>query len=225
MRSQRVVVIVLFAIVLIVCPIVLSLALRGHAWLLSGTRGYFTAILIGVITNLSVVIPTPAMFPLIGEIVQHNGLFWVVGSYAFGSAVGESSTYFFGRAANYIPAVESSRLHRILESRIRGNKWKTSVVLVLLGALPLPYDLMGLMVGNARYPFPHFFAAACLGKWMRYLYFVPLWANAQHMLEGVSWLSQAAPLLMILVLLAAFALLKRKTLWAVMQKQLQKSAS
>jgi membrane protein YqaA with SNARE-associated domain len=222
MRTSRVILVALAAIVLIVGPIVLSLLLKDHAWFLSGNRGYLTAIFIGVVTNLSVVIPTPAMLPLIVEIAQHNPLFWVAGVYAFGSAIGESSTYFFGRFANYIPAVATSRFHRFLENRIRG-RWKTSVILVLFAAAPLPYDIGGLAAGNARYSFPQFFASTFGGKWVRYLYMVPLWAVAQQRLERVSWLSQAAPFFMVSALLLVFLFVKRRSIWTAV-RQLQRSS-
>jgi membrane protein YqaA with SNARE-associated domain len=224
MRSPRVILIVVAAILLVVGPVVLSLLLKGHTWLLSGNRGYLTAIFIGVITNLSVFIPTPAMFPVVVEIAQYNVLFWVSGSYALGSAIGESSAYVFGRVANYIPAVETSRWHRFLEKRVRG-RWKTAI-LIFLAIFPLPYDVGGLVAGNVGYSFPQFSIIAFLGKWVRYLYMIPFWAMVQRWLVGIPWFSQIAsflPYFVVVALCLVLMLVNRRTIWAAVQR-LQKAS-
>ncbi|MDO8577511.1 MAG: hypothetical protein Q7R55_01430 [Candidatus Wildermuthbacteria bacterium] len=217
MRAWRVAGVVLAIVVLVGGPFLLVQVFKSHLGLLSGTTGYFVALAIGIGTSATIFLPTPTLMPLVVEIAHANGIFWVAGAYAAASALGEGTGYLGGRIINKIPAVEQSGFHRFLERVMRG-RWRTAFILMGFAAIPSPYDLAGIVAGNGRYPFLWFWCATFIGRWVKYLYFIPLWEEIEDLLSNVSWLSSIASLLMTVVILVVVVIPNRKALSALFWK-------
>lgn len=193
-------------------PFGLLVVLKERVTVLDGVLGYFAAAGIGVFTNATILIPTHGMLPLIAQIAQQNGLVSTACVYAFASAVGESTSYLVGRLGNAFPVIRTSQTHAFLERYMQGRR-KTGVILFLLAVIPVaPFDVGGIIAGNAKSPYGVFFFATFTGRWLKYLYLIPAWEGIEKILAQVPWFQAAAPWIMIGTLFVVVLVLERRLL-------------
>ena len=210
MRVLRIAGAMLVILLLFGIPMVALGVLSGNEEILNGISGYGTVVVIAVLVNATVLIPTPAFLPLVAGIADQNSVIWVAGAYAAGSAIGESTSYLLGQLLNRFPAVRDSRTHQFLMRWLQGRK--TVVVLFFLAAIPFPYDVGGAIAGNAKFPFRWFFLATFGGRWLKYIYLIPFWHKIEEILESVSWIHGATSWFMIGLLLLVGCVVERKTI-------------
>jgi len=200
-------------VLVVVMPLVVN-ALRDQLVILGGLYGYVTAFLIGAFTNATILLPTPTLMPTIVEIAERNNFVWVAGVYAAGSALGESTAYFAGHLFNQIPGIQQNKIHQTLKRWMKG-RLATGLVLFLLAAFPItPFDIGGAIAGNANYPYRWFLSVTFTGRWIKYLYTIPLWGEIEQILSQVPWIGDQAWLLMLGVVLLVLFMIYRKGLWA-----------
>lgn len=193
-------------------PFGLLVVLKERVTVLDGTPGYLTAAGIGIFTNATILIPTHGTLPLVVEIAQHNGLIRVALVYALASAVGESTAYLVGRLGNALPAIRASQTHAFLERRMQGRR-KIGAILFLLAAIPIaPFDVGGIIAGNAKYPYKLFFVTTFVGRWLKYLYLIPAWEGIEKILAQVPLLQVATPWIMVGTLFVIVVLIERRLL-------------
>lgn len=218
MRAVRIAGVVLATVVLFGGPFVLIEFLEGHPTFVEGSRGYLTVVLIGLVTNATLLVPTPTLLPVVVAVADQNNIVWLACVYAGASAVGESTAYLVGRIANQVPFIQHSRTHKFLERHMQG-RWKTGGILLMLAATPSPYDVGGVIAGNTRYPFVGFWAATFLGRWGKYLYMIPMWGIIEdRILEEIPWIGPSANGIMMALLLLAMILIERRAFQHNMRK-------
>lgn len=126
-----------------------------------GEFGYVGAFLTALIGNATVVVPIPYM-GVIARLGQILDPFSVAVVAAVGSAVGESVSFFIGRAGHRL--AEGTSLYTWIHAQLQ-HPMRAFVVLMLLSAPPNPtFDVAGILAGALDIPFWLFFSAVCLGR-------------------------------------------------------------
>jgi len=233
---------------LVLLPQQLASWVGGWA-IIDGVGGYITAVLIAVITNVSLFIPVSNMMPLVVEIADHNTFWLVAGVYAAASAIAESTAYFAGRFTNKIPGFKESGVHRSLDrwmqaklrtpvlfflDKIPGFKqssvyrflerWMqarlSGPVLFFLALTPSPFDAGGMIAGNIGFPLKWFVLWTFIGRWLKYLWIIPSWGAVQRLIEEqMPWIGSASQTVMVIVLTIILLIVMRVALIAIVKSQ------
>lgn len=126
--------------------------------------GYLGLVLSCAVASLSILIPTSATVIVLAAASVLNP--WLCAFWGgIGVALGEQASYLCGRVGAMGFAAQSPHKTRLL-SWLRKNAFLTVFFFALL---PLPvFDLAGVAAGALRMPWPRFFAAALLGKILRF---------------------------------------------------------
>jgi len=196
-RWKRWIVYGLIILTMIVLSGVLGQIIAPHlkGWEELGYVGLFSGALFA---NALILFPAPFfsfLGPLAIGLAQQNGTIWgyigVASIYAVAAAIGESTSYFVGRRGrkilgngakndkNKIPIVSwlqegiNEDIQTLgLEKRIR--RWLKKyggLMIFVLAFLPfLPFDVAGIIAGNARYPYWKFLVFCFLGRVPKYLF-------------------------------------------------------
>ena len=155
----------------VVGVLVLALALNlliivlPRRWFVGwGRYGYLGVFLVTLLANASVFIPVP--YPgLVAKLATGLNTVGVALLAAAGSAIGETTAFFVGRAGKGV--VEETAFYRWLGRQLR-TPLRAFVVLFLLSAPPNPFfDVAGLTAGSLGVRFPIFIAATFCGRIVR----------------------------------------------------------
>jgi uncharacterized membrane protein YdjX (TVP38/TMEM64 family) len=127
---------------------------------LIGTYGYFGAMMIAIVGNLTIFIPVPfAVFIYaFGAILDPILLGLVTG---VGSTIGEFSSYLVGRGGRKL--IEDKYGRRLESARALVERFGMPAIF-LFALLPMPDDLILIPMGMMRYSVRKAFAAMFLGK-------------------------------------------------------------
>ncbi len=126
------------------------------SWL--GAWGYLSVFVVELANSASVLIPTPGhAYTIAIAPALSPTLLGLIGG--VGAALGELSGYMVGVRGR--EALASGRLHRRLYSLTRG---RVGATLLVMAALPVPFDVAGLWAGTVRYPLARFMAFVLAGK-------------------------------------------------------------
>lgn len=131
-----------------------------------GNYGYLGVFLVTLLANASVFIPVP--YPaMVAKLGKELNVWAVAGLGAGGSAIGETTAYFVGRAGKGV--VEQTAFYLWLKRQLE-RPARAFAVLFLLSAPPNPFfDVAGLTAGSLGVPFPIFITATFLGRIVRML--------------------------------------------------------
>ena len=129
-----------------------------------GRYGYLGVFLVTLLANASVFIPVP--YPgLVAKLATELNAVGVALLAAAGSALGETTAFFVGRAGKGV--VEETAYYRWLGRQLR-TPLRAFAVLFLLSAPPNPFfDVAGLTAGSLGVRFPIFIAATFSGRIVR----------------------------------------------------------
>lgn len=175
--------------ILIGISVVFWVADEFFTGILHGAPGLLAIVGVAFFGNLTIFLPAPAMgvtMPFVVSIASREGLVYVAALYALGSAFGESSGYVWGRMSrsngNKTPTLGNSRIQQGVEKLIRIRS-TTDLGLIVLSAFPmvLPFDLGGMIAGSIKHPYWRFLFFTFLGRWIKYIVFIWLWARVAHL--------------------------------------------
>jgi len=127
---------------------------------LIGTYGYFGAMMISIVGNLTIFIPVPfAVFIYaFGAVLDPILLGLVTG---IGSTIGEFSSYLVGRGGRKL--IEDKYGRRLESARALVERFGMPAIF-LFALLPIPDDLILIPMGMMKYSIRKAFAAMFLGK-------------------------------------------------------------
>ena len=129
-----------------------------------GNLGYLGAFFISLVSNASIVLPTPSLLLLFALGAAFNPiLVGVVGG--VGGAIGELSGYVAGYSGRGI-ALNSKWFTR---AEMWMKRWGTLTVFVFSLLPILPFDAAGVAAGSLRFPIGKFLLACFLGKSLLYI--------------------------------------------------------
>jgi len=171
----------LFYIGILVVIVFLFLFLQSNPDFLKGAVENYglVGLFVGaIISNATILLPLPfdLLIAIIGANPQLIGFsgFYVFESIilallvGFGAAIGEMTAYIIGLTGIKVAEKASKKQFRKLQM-VREKLKKSGMVFIFLGALtPFPFDLIGIASGLIRYDIWKFFAAAFVGKTIRY---------------------------------------------------------
>ncbi len=148
------------AVALAGCFALVSLALvhfrEALSWL--GAWGYLSVFVVELANSASVLIPTPGhAYTIAIAPALSPAMVGLIGG--VGAALGELSGYIVGVRGR--EALVNGRLHRWLYSLTHG---RVGATLLVMAALPVPFDVAGLWAGTVRYPLARFMAFVLTGK-------------------------------------------------------------
>jgi len=131
--------------------------------------GYFGSFLAGFLSSVTLFLPTPGfviVFTLAGFL---NPI--LIGVLAgFGAAIGELVGYIIGYGTKKIVIKERKKANSWLNKiDFYFKRYNPMVVLFVLAATPLPFDVAGIVCGAINYPPEKFFIATLAGKIVKYL--------------------------------------------------------
>ncbi len=163
-RSRLLQVVGVLAFALALNLVVIALPRRWFVgW---GSYGYLGVFVVTLLANASVFVPIP--YPgMVARLAVELNVFGVAILGAAGSAIGETTAFFVGRAGKGV--VEETAFYRWLRRQLR-TPLRAFVVLFLLSAPPNPFfDVAGLTAGSLGVTFPIFVAATFCGRIIRML--------------------------------------------------------
>jgi membrane protein YqaA with SNARE-associated domain len=126
--------------------------------------GYAGAFVLSVVLNATLILPAGNFLVLagLGATLPSPTLVGLVGG--LGAAIGESTGYIAGRSGR--SRAGGTAGHGRIEGWFRRfGFWG----LLVLSALPLYFDFVGILAGALRYPYWKFFAACLIGRTVLYL--------------------------------------------------------
>lgn len=86
---------------------------------------------------------------------------------AFGAVIGESVSYFLGKGGSYVLHVKHGKYFN--KAKEYFEKRQGFLTIVVFGATPLPFDIVGMLAGSLNYDFKKFILAAFIGKFISLL--------------------------------------------------------
>jgi len=126
--------------------------------------GYLGAFLISLVSNASIVLPTPGLLLLFALGAAFNPvLVGVVGG--VGGAIGELSGYIAGHSGRGI--AQNSKWFNRAERWV--SRWGTLTVFVFSLIPALPFDAAGVAAGVVHFSIKKFLVACFLGKTLLYI--------------------------------------------------------
>lgn len=133
--------------------------------------GLFGMFLAAVIANATIFFPLP-MDPLVVIVAaSSSSIFFVLGLgfvVGFGAAIGEMVGYALGLLGiSTVERFTKKKLSGIEEIQRRLHN-KGMLFVFFAAFVPFPFDLVGIVAGLVRFNWAKFFAAAALGKILRY---------------------------------------------------------
>ena len=129
-----------------------------------GNLGYLGAFLISLVSNASIVLPTPSLLLLFALGATFNPiLVGVVGG--LGGAIGELSGYMAGYSGRGI--ARNSKWFNRAKSWV--SRWGTLTVFVFSLLPVLPFDAAGVAAGVVHFSIRKFLVACFLGKTLLYI--------------------------------------------------------
>jgi membrane protein YqaA with SNARE-associated domain len=133
--------------------------------------GYLGVFVISIILNATLILPAGnfIIIAVLGGALPSATLVGLIGG--LGAAIGEITGYAAGYSGREIIARRA--LYKRLERWVK--RWG-SLIIFLLSAAPIFFDIVGLVAGVLRFPFWKFFVATWLGRTI--LYTVIAWAGA-----------------------------------------------
>lgn len=143
--------------------ILISIATGGQNFV--NKWGYLGIFFVSLISSASILFPIPD-FILIFTLGSTLNPFLVALFAATGSAIGETTGYVLGLGGKEI--LEKKYSKRLKEIKKMFKKYGSIVWIIILGATPLPDDVVGIFCGIIRYDFKKFFIAAFIGKLILY---------------------------------------------------------
>ena len=123
--------------------------------------GYLGLFFISFLGSATIIFPIPNFF-LIFTFGAVLNPFLVALVSAFGSAVGESTSYLVGLGGKKL--LEKRYNKQIKKIRKTFEKYGSDLWIFILAATPLPDDIVGIFCGVIRYDFRRYFLALFLGK-------------------------------------------------------------
>lgn len=148
---------------------------------LSGPLAYLGIFFVGFVGSASIILP---IVPAVIIIPAAAGFLnpWLVGIAAgLGSGLGEITGYVLGRGGNYLVGAKQkkyfNRAERLME------KYGAVAVIFVFAALPLPFDVVGIICGVTKYSLKKFLVANTAGKILKFT------ALALAGSYGIGWLA------------------------------------
>jgi membrane protein YqaA with SNARE-associated domain len=124
--------------------------------------GYFGIFLMELIASSSILLPVPSYLAtaLAGAVLNP---YLVVLSASLGSSIGELSGYALGFGGRKLMG-EKLELRSLRRAYERYGIW----AIMVFAAMPIPFDIIGILCGILRIPVPTFLALTFIGKLVRY---------------------------------------------------------
>ena len=131
--------------------------------------GYLGAFLAGILSSATLFLPTPgfvAVF-LLGALFDPLLVGLLAG---IGAALGEMIGYVVGYGSDKF-IFEKKRKWKAIVDKVESyfNKYCPSLIIFIFAALPLPFDIVGIICGSINYSVKKFFIATLAGKTLKYL--------------------------------------------------------
>lgn len=131
--------------------------------------GYLGAFLAGVISSVTLFLPTPGFIAvfLLGALFDPLLVGLLAG---LGAAIGEMLGYVVGYGSDKF-IFEKRKKWKSFIDKIEHyfNKYHPTVVIFIFAALPLPFDVVGIICGSINYSPKKFFIATLAGKVLKYV--------------------------------------------------------
>jgi len=131
--------------------------------------GYFGAFLAGILSSVTIFLPTPGFVIVFGLAGFLNPIF--IGVLAgIGAAIGELVGYIIGYGAEkYVLKKRKKAKDWLSKIDFYFKKYNPMAVIFIFAATPLPFDFAGIACGAIHYPPEKFFIATLAGKLVKYL--------------------------------------------------------
>ena len=129
--------------------------------------GYLGILLVSLVSSASILFPIPD-FILIFTLGSVLNPFLVALFAAIGSGTGECTGYILGLGGKEILKKKYGK--QLKGVREKFTKYGSFIWIIILGATPLPDDIVGIFCGIIRYDFKKFYIAAFIGKLILYLF-------------------------------------------------------
>lgn len=117
-----------------------------------GNWGYLGAFVISLISNASIILPTPGI-AVIAMMTTDFNLLWLGVSAGIGGAIGATSSYVAGMITGEL--VNSTRIYQVSLKAM--NRFGGTIIFVATLAPFLPMDAASILAGGIRYPFKRYF--------------------------------------------------------------------
>ena len=125
------------------------------------TFGYLGLFVINLVAAATIILPLPAFFFVFAAGAILNP--WLVGLFsAAGAAIGELTSYGLGYGSGKVIETKYEKQMKYAEKLLENNS--TFFVIILFAATPLPYDVIGILMGAAQYDIRKFILATFIGK-------------------------------------------------------------
>jgi len=124
------------------------------------TWGYVGAFFIMFICSATIILPVPGWIGLF-VLARYMDPLWLGVVGGFGSALGEITSYVFGRGGKMMIEERHIEVYERTKAWLHKNGL---LVIFLFAALPLPVDIVGIAAGATGYPMWKFMAAMIPGK-------------------------------------------------------------
>lgn len=162
--------------------ILVTLIQTVHEWAaLNPFYGYVGLFLVGFVSALSFLLPTPA-FLLAFTLGAVLNPFLVGLSFGLGSGIGEMPSYLLGVGGERL--FLKKHHHQLKEVEKKFQKYGGFVVLYAFAALPLPIDVAAIFAGAIGYPWKNALLAIMAGKVTKFVFI------AYAGLYGLNWVRE-----------------------------------
>ncbi|MFH0890227.1 MAG: VTT domain-containing protein [Candidatus Aenigmatarchaeota archaeon] len=128
--------------------------------LLASQWGYVGIFLVELLSYSTVLLPVPglAIAFLYGSILNPM-LVGLIGG--LGAAIGELTGYFVGYAGHKMIIKKNRKITKDVQNLLK--RYNPFFVIIFLGALPFPFDVMGVLCGLSKYDLKKYFVATYIG--------------------------------------------------------------
>jgi len=136
---------------------------------LVNTFGYMGILFVGVLSSVSIFLPSPAFVFIVA--ISATRLFdpFLVGFFAgLGAALGELTSYAVAFGGTKLASRKYNVDKRIREVHKYFESYGDEVIIFLFAISPLPFDIIGLFCGLVKYPIRKFFVLTLAGKLVKY---------------------------------------------------------
>ena len=146
----------------------------------------FTTSLLSSASIIFLPIPISLIATIEASIKNLNPLFSII-SLSIGAAIGEFTSYFLGIGATKVLEKKHLGEKRIMQIYNLFERYGFLAIFVF-AALPLPFDIVGILAGTGKYDVKKFFIATFLGKLVKFafiFYITKLGIRIGHELQSL----------------------------------------